>query len=180
MRLLNSFHLSCLRRILRVKWQDKITNTEILARTNMSTINSLLERAQARWAGHITRMDENRIPKQLLYGELADGHRSRGRPKLRFKDCLKSTLKTLEIPSDTWEERALDRPGWRSKLHKGSLSAENHRKKEAEDKRLHRKAKTSARTSPPPDSTLKCPVCNRTFLARIGLISPPRTHNPPE
>jgi hypothetical protein len=32
---LNSFHLQCLRRILHIKWQDKVTNNEVLKRSHI-------------------------------------------------------------------------------------------------------------------------------------------------
>ena len=32
-----------------------------------------------RWLGHVTRMDNNRIPKQILLGQLIEGTRRRGR-----------------------------------------------------------------------------------------------------
>ena len=75
---LNSFHMNCLRRLLRIKWQDKVADTEILERTGLSTIHTLLQRNQVRWTGHVIRMDNGRIPKQLLYGELSKGKLSVG------------------------------------------------------------------------------------------------------
>ena len=42
---LNRFHLTCLCRTLRVRWQDKIPDTEILKRTNFPSIHSQLKRA---------------------------------------------------------------------------------------------------------------------------------------
>ena len=48
---------------------------------------------------HLCRMDNTRTLRKLFYGELAAGSRPVGRPKLRFKDNLKSILKsgTLNI-----------------------------------------------------------------------------------
>ena len=93
---------------MKIRWQDHIPDTEILARANMPSMHTLLGKAQARWAGHVLRMNDQRIPKVLLYGELAEGKRQVGRPKLRFKDNLKATLKSLEVPVGTWEDIALD------------------------------------------------------------------------
>nr|VZH96041.1 unnamed protein product [Spirometra erinaceieuropaei] len=41
-RRLNHFHLSCLRRILRLNWQDRIPDTEVLERTGTLSIYSML------------------------------------------------------------------------------------------------------------------------------------------
>ena len=51
-------------------------------------------------------MDDTRIPKQLLYEELAQGKRQRGKPKLRYKDTCKVSLSRCNIDVKTWEERA--------------------------------------------------------------------------
>ena len=54
-------------------------------------------------------MDDSRIPKDLLYRELADGARSRGRPSLRYKDSCKRDLKEAGIDLETWESLAENR-----------------------------------------------------------------------
>ena len=63
---LNRFHLTCLHRVLRVRWQDKIPDTEILKHTNLPSIHTQLKRAPLHWAGHVLKMPDHRIPKQLL------------------------------------------------------------------------------------------------------------------
>jgi len=169
---LNRFHLSCLRRILRVRWQDKIPDTEILERTNLPSIQTLLKKAQLRWARHIQRMPDHRIPKQLLYGELCEGKRSRGWPKLRYKDTLKATLKSFNINTEQWEDMACERATWRSLLTSGAAAHEKHRTAEAAEKRKQRKQR-DAEVLP---ANYLCDVCGRHFRARIGLISHTRTH----
>ena len=47
-------------------------------------------------------MGDNRIPKSLLYSELDDGRRKRGRPTLRIKDVCKRDLKSLNVGTDKW------------------------------------------------------------------------------
>ena len=52
---------------------------------------------------------------RLLYGELADGSRPVGRPKLRFKDNCKNILKTGNILLN-WNDTVKDRVKWRSMI----------------------------------------------------------------
>lgn len=99
-RKLNSFHLRCLRRILRIQWQDKVPNTEVLERTGMNSMFSILSERRLRWLGHVRRMNPGHIPKDLLYGELAEGARLIGRPRLRYKDVCKKDMKTANINVD--------------------------------------------------------------------------------
>ena len=64
-------------------------------------------------------MDDSRLPKRLLYGELTSGKRALGRPKLRFKDFPKASLKACNISPATWEESAEDCPAWGSLVKAG-------------------------------------------------------------
>ncbi len=74
---------------------------------------ALLSQKRSRWLGHVSRMDDGRIPKDMLYGELFQGSRPVGRPKLRFKDACKRDMKACDIDSSSWEARVADRTGWR-------------------------------------------------------------------
>jgi len=175
-RQLNHFHTTCLRRILKIKWQDKVPDTDVLSRANQPSIYTLLMRAQIRWAGHTVRMPDERIPKQLLFGELSDGKRSVGGQKKRFKDTLKTSLKSFNIDTTTWEKLAGNRSAWRDLTYKGCLVSEERQTVKAQQKRELRKSRTATSTSTPPDTSLVCPVCARTFRAKIGLFSHLRTH----
>ena len=75
---LDRFHMRHLRILLKIKWQDRITNAEVLGRSQSKSIETLLIESQLRWAGHVWRMGDERIPKQLLYDELWEGERHRG------------------------------------------------------------------------------------------------------
>lgn len=68
-------------------------------------------------AGSCSSMEDGRIPKNILYGELANGERDTGRPQLRHRDVCKRDMKALEINSDHWKDLAFaDRSRWRSIL----------------------------------------------------------------
>jgi hypothetical protein len=71
---------------MNIQWHKKITNTEIFKKTKIPSLLATLTKRRLRWLGHIRRMTNNRIPKQVFFGELSEGKRARGRPKLRFKD----------------------------------------------------------------------------------------------
>ena len=70
---LNHIHLSCLRRLLHIRWQDKNPDTEVIERAGIPSVDTHLQRAQVRWAGHVARMPGCRLPEQVLYGELCHG-----------------------------------------------------------------------------------------------------------
>ena len=171
-RKLNHFHTVCLRRILGIKWQDRIPDTEVLEKAGLPSIFTLLMQTQLRWAGHVARMEDNRLPKQLLFGELTEGKRKACGPKKRFKDTLKSSLKAFDVQTSSWEQTALDRPTWRQTLYKGAKRLEDKRQESAINRRQARKQAT------PTEATIPCPHCPRLFRARIGLTSHLRTHRP--
>nr|VZI49711.1 unnamed protein product [Spirometra erinaceieuropaei] len=52
-RRLNHFHLICLRRILRLNWQDRIPDTDALKRTGILCIYAMLRQIQLCWSGHL-------------------------------------------------------------------------------------------------------------------------------
>ena len=165
-RKLQHFHTTSLRRILNIRWQDKVPDTEVRERANQPSIYTLLQKCQLRWAGHVYRMPDHRIPKQLLYGELASGKRSVGGQRKRFNDSLKTSLKAMNIDWESWESwesHALDRPHWLHLVSTGSKTSEQSRLAAAREKRATRKCST-------------CGRCGRYFRARIGLVSHLRTH----
>ncbi|KAI2644494.1 hypothetical protein H4Q32_028042 [Labeo rohita] len=126
-RKLNSFHMRCLRRILQIKWQDRVPNTEVLERANMSTLHAVLSERRLRWLGHVKRMDAGRIPKDLLYGELVEG-----------------------------QSQADDRPAWRHTVRQGALCAEAERNENATQKRRRKQREQQLQQKPSAFTCTKC------------------------
>ena len=102
-------------------------NTSVLERCQISGIEAFLMTAQFRWTGHVVRMEDDRIPKQTLYGQLADGTRSIGGQLKRFKDGLKANLKACGIPPMELESLARDRSQWRASCSDAIAEFENSR-----------------------------------------------------
>ena len=173
---LNHFHTSCLRKLLKIKWQDRIPDIEVLKRAGMQSIHTLLKLAQLRWTGHVTRMPDERLPKKILYGELQVGKRSHDGQKKQYKDTLKASLKDFNIPTESWEQIAQDRTKWRGLIKRGAGEYKAKRISEAEQKRAQRKARAKASPTELSSSDPSCSICNRQFRAKIGLISHIRTH----
>ena len=74
---------------------------------------ALLSQRWLRWLVHVSRMDDGRIPGDILYSELATATRLAGRPNLRFKDACKQDLKAGNINPADLEDAAEDQSHWR-------------------------------------------------------------------
>ena len=80
---------------------------------------TILKQRRMRWRGHLVRMDDGRMPKDLLFGELTQGTRPKGRPQLRYKDVCKRDLQALRVGLKTWEALASERSSWRLAVQEG-------------------------------------------------------------
>ena len=109
---LEAFHVTCLRRILRVSWMEKIPNEEIRRRSSQTTLEVRLRWKRMKWLGHVERMGWNRLPRMVLWGRLSAGTRKPGRQKLRWLDVCSSDLKTVDAEY-SWRDLCQDRTKWR-------------------------------------------------------------------
>jgi len=83
------------------KDHNKIPNTEVLSRCEISGIEAFIIKCHLRWASHVRRMPDSRIPKARFYAELQSGSMFRGRPLLRYKDNVKANMKSTGIDPKT-------------------------------------------------------------------------------
>ena len=69
-------------------------------------------RSRLQWAGHVERMADDRLPKRAA--ELREqGRRRRGRPMLRWEDCVKIAVKKTGEEGNWKKKKTRDRGGWR-------------------------------------------------------------------
>ena len=171
MRRLEQFHQRCLRKIFNIKWQEFVSNEEVLERSNLTSIKVILMKHQLRWAGHVTRMESERLPKAVFFGELSKGKRKRGAQKKRFKDQLKQHLALAGISPLTWQQEAIDRAAWRRYITEGCQTFESDRQTAATEKRKKQKERNRDDRQTAPTHGFPCPKCGRVCAARIGLYS---------
>jgi transcription termination factor 2 len=123
---------------------------------------------QLRWAGHVSRMDDTRIPKAMFCCELRQGRRDRGPPRRRHKDHLKRQLTLVNIDHKGWEQLTADRDNWRATSRRAAQNVEVSRRETAEEKRRRRNQSASRA---PTGKVYFCPNCPRASKSRIGLHS---------
>jgi hypothetical protein len=81
-----------------------IANQEIYAIVKKPTITETIRLHRLHWFGHVQRMEENRIPKKVLYMNL-ESTRPRGRPKNRWQDGR-------IVSGKEWQEKVYNREEW--------------------------------------------------------------------
>lgn len=57
----------------------------------------MLVKMQLRWEGHITRIEDRRLSKILLYGDLSSGKGDVGGDEKKFKDSFRNYIHTCDI-----------------------------------------------------------------------------------
>ena len=123
-RKLESFHCGCLRRILRVSYLEKATNEEIMSRSRLPQLSTMIMLKRIKWYGHIQRMEPGRLarsafdwdpPDQYVHARRAPGgatenvdesnrrrlctkqsivHQIAGESSNRVKECLQQFRRT--------------------------------------------------------------------------------------
>ena len=97
-------------------------------------------------------MHDGRLPKDIMYGELANGSKPTGMPTLRYKDVLKRDLKAGGIAPAGFEALAADRSSWRYTTESAIETVEQKREEQWEEKRARRRKRAETDTAPLDDN----------------------------
>lgn len=95
------------RSMFSLKLINKTPNTDIRQRTKLTDVQPLSKRLKWKWAGHVSRMSNNRWAKKIKEWTPRLRKRSKGRPCRGWEDEVKQSAGT------TWGREAKDREEWK-------------------------------------------------------------------
>jgi len=94
------------------EWR-KLHNDELNDLYSLPNIVRMVKSRRMRWAGHVTRMGEDRGVHRVLVGK-PEGKSRLGRPRRRLDDNIKMDLQEVGGGRGDWMELAEYRDGWRA------------------------------------------------------------------
>ena len=109
---LQTFINKCLRRLLKIRWTDRIRNEEVWERAQHVPVDKEIGRRRWKWIGHTLRKPESNIARKALDWN-PQGKRHRGRPRESWRRVMD---RDLTRTGKTWNEVKLlarDRLKWR-------------------------------------------------------------------
>jgi len=115
-RRINALEQWCYRRLLKIKWIDKISNEEVLRRMNMEDMSlyNSIKKQKLSFAGHLLRGSAGESALQILEGRM-NSKVAQGRPRRMWIDDVKCwmNLDSYESVKSTAQDRHL----WRTCVH---------------------------------------------------------------
>ena len=107
-----------LRRLCGVKLVEKRRLSELRTEVGMKrTVTQKIVGKRLSWAGHVARMSEDRLPRRVEQDE-ETRTRGRGRPRIRWSDCVRRDLQRADEEWRRWRTEAEDRNQWRKTVNK--------------------------------------------------------------
>jgi hypothetical protein len=88
---IQAMEMKFMRGILGKTRRDKIRNNDIREQLKVDDIKQVMERKRLKLYGHVIRIADERIPKNMLEMKLR-GRRPRGRPRTRWMDQVKREM----------------------------------------------------------------------------------------
>jgi hypothetical protein len=90
-----------------------LTNKKFMQSSNKPTVTETIRLNRWCWFGHVQRMEENRIPKRVLYMNL-ETTRLKGRPRNRWQDEVGEDGRV--VGGERWKEKVYNREEWQKLL----------------------------------------------------------------
>ena len=108
-----TFLNNCLRKILKIRWPDTISNKNLWERTRQRLAEEEIRKRRWGWIGHTLRKSPTSITRQALKWN-PQGKRKRGRPRNTWRRDLEADTTKMGFTWNQIERMAQDRDLWRS------------------------------------------------------------------
>jgi len=111
---LDFFHQRNLRKILGITWKDRVTNMEVLSRTEQQRLQDIVAERRLRMAGHIIRMPPGRPANHAMSWTSHGSGRGRGRPTKTWRSTFNEDLVDRGVDWNSVRAVATNRSRWRT------------------------------------------------------------------
>ena len=149
---LEKFQMMCLRKITHVsRWQQEqwhMSNDVLRDWLGTPTIKQMVTPARLRWLGHVARMPDHRLPKQMMFAFLPPSIGTIRQPGRREGKWLQmeyvSDLRTNGIPIATWAHTARNSSQWRHTVFQSAPFFHPHWPRRGQDPPASRNSRTTS------------------------------------
>ena len=91
------FQRNILRKILNIRWPDKISNDKLYEKTKESPWSKTVKKRRLKWYGHLIRLPEETPAKQALREAQKASRKPRGGQKLTWLKLVKKDLENVKV-----------------------------------------------------------------------------------
>ena len=95
------------RSMMNIRLTDQVNSQRIRKTTKVKDVVETAKQLKWNWAGHISRYEDDRLPKVVETWTPRNCTRSRGRPHLRWKDDIQN------FASCFWRRKSINKQNWK-------------------------------------------------------------------
>ena len=97
---------------------DHVRNGDLLDKVEVEAISVRCQKSRLRWYGHVKRREQHNVCRRTP-DAMPPAKRKRGRPRLRWMDCVRNDMKIIGVT----ENDASNRENWRRRVQNLSAAA---------------------------------------------------------
>ena len=103
-----------------IRADHPISYLDTLLITGSESIEAILRRRWILFAGFVARMEDTRLPKCVMFGEMVEGAGCVGGQEKEWMGCFLDDLRAFGINADQWTTAAQDKREWRRTAERGA------------------------------------------------------------
>ena len=111
---LDVFHRRCIRKILGLSSQDRVTNEKLMRRSGRQALSEMVQTRRLRLAGHVLRLPDVRHARVAMTWIPESGRRTSDRPQMTWRTSFKEDLHRMNLTWHGARRAANDKHRWRN------------------------------------------------------------------